>query len=609
MFINIFYFFLAVLALSLLVFIHELGHYLAGRKVGMRIEVFSIGFGKPFYTWMRNGVKWQVCYLLFGGFVKFGGMEKEKGLEPHEIKDGFFGKSPRERIFVAVMGPLVNIVFAFLIFSAIWVFGGRAKSFSEFTNIIGSMDPKSELYAAGVRPGDQITKIGDKPYEGFRDLLYAGVLKKPSFAVEGNKVDYFSYEKDPFTQTIKPYATNSAAGFNSLGVQTPASYLIYDKLSGGAPNPLPAGSGLEKSGLEYGDRIVWVQGELVFSIAQLLSIINDNSTLLTVQRGTQTFLSKVPRIHVKDLRISGDERNEFADWHYAKSLAGPFADRVYIPFELSDSMTVQREIAYLDEQSRERFFSEKILGDLEMPLKPGDTILAVDGIRVSSPIDLFGQMQERHVMIITEKMASTPIRSWKGENERFIHSGNWPELSKVIDQIGLTDQVQPVGDFRLLRPVTPVMHKSLFPGSGEELLILGAAFKDGLVSYNPSPIHLFGNILEDMARTLKSLVTGSLNPKWMSGPVGIMHVIAQSYSLGIKEALFWLGMISLNLGVLNLLPIPVLDGGHICFSLYELITRRHIKAKTMERMIIPFVLLLVSFFVYVTFHDLVRFFQ
>jgi regulator of sigma E protease len=68
-------------------------------------------------------------------------------------------------------------------------------------------------------------------------------------------------------------------------------------------------------------------------------------------------------------------------------------------------------------------------------------------------------------------------------------------------------------------------------------------------------------------------------------------------------------MISLNLGMLNLLPIPILDGGHICFSLWEAVTKRPIKAKTMERLVIPFIVLLVALFIYMTYHDLVRLFS
>lgn len=82
----------------------------------------------------------------------------------------------------------------------------------------------------------------------------------------------------------------------------------------------------------------------------------------------------------------------------------------------------------------------------------------------------------------------------------------------------------------------------------------------------------------------------------------------QSWGINIKEALFWLGAINLNLGILNLLPIPVLDGGHICFSFLEMIRKKPLKAQTMQRLVFPFVLLLVFLFIYLTYHDFIRIF-
>src|SRR5690348_8655641 len=99
----------------------------------MRVETFSIGFGHPIYTWERDGVQWRICWLLFGGYVKIAGMQKEGSREPYEIPEGFYSKRPWARIQVSLAGPLVNIAFAFLAFAALWVSGGRDKPFSEFT--------------------------------------------------------------------------------------------------------------------------------------------------------------------------------------------------------------------------------------------------------------------------------------------------------------------------------------------------------------------------------------------------------------------------------------------------------------------------------------------
>src|SRR5277367_1809379 len=163
---------LAAFGLGLLIFIHEYGHYWMARRQGMTIEAFSIGFGKPFYSWESNGVKWQLCWLPFGGYVRIAGMEKKGNLEPYQIPDGFYGKKPWARIQVAAIGPIVNLAFAFLAFCILWMTGGREKSFSEFTHVIGWVDPCSGLYQADVRSGDAIADLNGRPFRSFQDLLY-----------------------------------------------------------------------------------------------------------------------------------------------------------------------------------------------------------------------------------------------------------------------------------------------------------------------------------------------------------------------------------------------------------------------------------------------------
>src|SRR3989338_867839 len=103
MFHSLTYLLLAAFGLGLLIFIHEFGHYWMARRQGMKVEAFSIGFGKPLRVWEHRGVKWQFCMLPFGGYVRIAGMEKKGNLEPYQIPDGFYGKKPRARIAVAIM--------------------------------------------------------------------------------------------------------------------------------------------------------------------------------------------------------------------------------------------------------------------------------------------------------------------------------------------------------------------------------------------------------------------------------------------------------------------------------------------------------------------------
>ena len=228
MIIQLFYIFLAILGLGFLVFIHELGHYFVAKKTKMTIEVFSIGFGKPIYSWMRGDIKWQIGSLPFGGYVKIKGMQTEDGQDPHDISDGFFGKKPIDRIKVAIMGPVVNIVFALLAFSLLYFMGGRSKPFAEFNNKIGWVDESSELYKKGVRPGDEIVEYGGKTFTGVKDLLYSGLTSEENAEIKGFKVDYYTGEKTPFSYTLNKYShpLQSRQGLTTIGVLAPSNYLI-----------------------------------------------------------------------------------------------------------------------------------------------------------------------------------------------------------------------------------------------------------------------------------------------------------------------------------------------------------------------------------------------
>ena len=634
---SILYIILALLGLSFLVFIHELGHYIVARRVGMRVDVFSIGFGKPIVSWMRKGVKWQIGVLPFGGYVKIAGMEKEKGVDPHLIKDGFYGKKPSDRIKVALAGPIVNIVFAFLAFTAVYFTGGREKPFSNFTKLIGWVDPQSPLSDLGVKPGDEITDYNGEAFTGFKDLLYAAVINGRDAQIEGNKIDYFDSEKTPYDYVIKPYQDPrvNEKGFKTVGVFAPANYLIFDKINGTTPNAIPEGSPMANSGIAYKDRILWVDGALVFSTEQLSSLMNDGKTLLTIQRGNDTFLTRVPRLNIHDLRLSHDEKDDLDDWRYELGLKGKVGDYLFIPYMISNDLTVLKSISFLDDNSEEMQAS--------MHLKKGDKILAVDGQRVLSPYALLQHVQEKKLQIIVQENALKTKLNWKDEDNKFEHSANFAELRALVKTIGTDQEKTHLGNFKLLHTVVPVPFKD-FPFTKEQKiaftekmaeerkeaqlitdstkrkqvlqaidktenrLVLGVSLQDRSVIYNPGPLVLFGNVIGEMQRTMTALFTGHLSPKWMSGPVGIVQVVHHSLSVGVKEAIFWLAVISLNLGILNLLPIPVLDGGHICFSLYEQITKKRIKQKIMERMILPFVILLIGFFIYVTFHDVSRIF-
>jgi len=141
----------------------------------------------------------------------------------------------------------------------------------------------------------------------------------------------------------------------------------------------------------------------------------------------------------------------------------------------------------------------------------------------------------------------------------------------------------------------------------EKQLLLGLpGVQDLAVQYNPNPLSMFRDVVDEVVSTLSAVIGGALNPKWIAGPLGIVQVMQHQWMVSLKEALFWLGIISLNLGLLNLLPLPILDGGYVALSLFEMASGRRLKAKTIEKIVVPFAILLITFFVFLTYNDIVR---
>lgn len=641
---------LAILGLSFLIFIHELGHYFMARRVGMRVETFAIGFGKPIYSWEHKGVKWQIGWLLFGGYVKIAGVDLDNDKNPYEVADGFFGKSPWDRIKVALMGPLTNIVFALLVFAVLWGLGGREKNFSEFTSIIGWVDPASELYINGVRPGDEITAYNEQSFNGSRDHLYMPMTSSSDkMRVEGKRVNYATGLKAPFTYETKlyshPYALEK--GIVTAGIINSANYIIYNRLPGDKENPLPEGSPMQSSGLQYGDRIVWADGELIFSLMQLNHILNDHNILLTIQRGPDVILRRVPRIKMQELKPDPEFREELIDWQFAAKLNNIKTQNLYtVPYNLTNDGVVENELRFIDKDKQAEAFPVHPYSSLDMPLEPGDKIIAVNGTPVAKSFEILSQLQNYRINIIVQRNPEALQKvSSKEADENFDKQIDWSHLQKIVQTIGTANPVMQSGHFYLLSPITPKSRSEfiLSPEMQTQLttelqakkkkietmedpeqrssalrqleqqerqLVLGLPNTQDLrVTYNPGPFTLFNNVVEEIGHTLGALFSGSFNPKWMSGPIGIVQMVHDTSMSSLKEALYWLGVISLNLGILNLLPIPVLDGGTILMSLFEIVTRKKVHPKTMEKVILPFAVLLIGFFIFLTYNDLMRLFH
>lgn len=626
------YLLLSLIGLGILIFFHELGHYIVARRVGMTVEVFAIGFGRPLLKWTVRGVAWQMGWIPFGGYVKIKGTESKDGRPLDEIPDGFFGKNQRlNRIKVALAGPLVNFLLAFIFFGIIWLGGGRARPFADSTQIVGFVAPKSALFQEGLRPGDRITHVAGREYRGYLSLLEATAMTSGLVEVRGYKApkegETFS---EPFSYQVDLGAAMKTPGMGPMQMVFPASYLLSSEPPKDSPIHF-SGSPMEGKGVLPGDRLLWIDGTYVYSHSELAQILSKSEALISVERGGSYFLQRVPRLPVVDLHLTDAQRDELMDLRYEQGYHLPLKDLRTLPYTLSPSGEVTAPLHHLAHS-------------LSHTLKAGDKIVAIDGKRISSSADIFEAVQKHAFHIAFQRSAELKkTMSSEGEDGRFEALMDRAAIEKIVEALAQGKTLKTSGDIHLVGPIEtkPLTAFAKTPEEREELAAyierekervegtlsperralhlnmldqqiqmprLGLVFHDKMAHYNPSPFSAFVNVFSDTWHTLKALVAGPLSPKLMSGPIGIVQVMQGGFSTGWAEGLFWMALISVNLGMLNLLPVPVLDGGHIILAIYELVTGRTISPKTMQRLTIPFAVLLIAFLIWVTLHDIGRLF-
>ncbi len=161
-----------LVVLGVLVFVHELGHYLAARWRGVHVEAFSIGFGRAIVTWTdRLGTVWKLAWLPLGGYVKLHGQERPQDVPP-EVRatwlpgHTFHEKSVGSRAIIVAAGPIANFLLAAVLFTLLFASVGRPIAMP----VVGDILPDSAAARAGLLAGDRVTGIDGAPIRSFEDI-------------------------------------------------------------------------------------------------------------------------------------------------------------------------------------------------------------------------------------------------------------------------------------------------------------------------------------------------------------------------------------------------------------------------------------------------------
>jgi regulator of sigma E protease len=508
------YLFAVILLLSILVFVHELGHFLVAKACGVRVLKFSIGFGHPVgfgrhrLCWKRGDTEYVIAWFPLGGFVKMLGENPDERDDSEVLAhpDEALGAKPLwQKLAIVFAGPVMNLVLPIAIFA-----GMQAVGMPRPDAVIGLVESGSPAMAAGLEPGDRIVSIDGVAAEWWSDVdeaIHTGPGAELAIAYERDGQGLETVLRVGERSGFDAFGAAQQVGWAGLGHARPRAVL-------GIPG---ADSAAQGAGLRSGDVVTTVEGEPVedwYGFVEAYAAAGATGTVtIQVQRGEETPTLEAPAV--------GD----------AGALGVVRANVLVAEVEVDSP--AQRA-----------------------GLRSDDLILEFDG----RPVTSFFSFAQR-------------VRTGEGHPIRLVYARDGerhevtlaPELIPTDTGFGIEEERYRIG----IR--------------GSEALLPGSAALDRernpLVSV-PRAVDMTVDVTRVFLVGLGKIVTGEVSRRQVAGPIGIAQIAGSALQQGWETYLRILVLISINLGILNLLPIPILDGGQALLFLVEGVKRSPLSLRT-----------------------------
>lgn len=584
-----------VLGIGGLIFVHELGHFLVGRACGVMAEAFSIGFGPVLFKWKPGETEYRISAVPLGGYVKFlGENPDERGeLSPRSFHAATY---PRKAA-IMLAGVTMNLIAAVVLF--LFAFRGGIEVASP---VIGAVAPGSPADRAGIRPGDRVVEIDGHRILGFEDIQQETAFSdRVTLVVERDGARLPAMVIDPAI---------GSDGFRRLGVGAAADPLRIGVFPGGEA---------ERAGVRDGDRPVSVGGKPVSGAEEAFeahrAAVGDGKTRWVFARDGGTveaeFATRTWQLPIERdaLRIDADRSAEDAGFNDGDEPVS--ADGAPAP-------TVRTLAEALRRGS----------GDAKVVVRRGgaETTIAVPAAFRGRAASLTGPADGP--IVVSPTVASLADTSKpNAARDAGMPAGatlvavNGAALASFESLIRLTQEAgasgaslrltwkSPSGDVSKDVEFRPAAESNASP----ELLGLGAATRSetvreesllGAVALGIDRTH---RTMMHIAMTLRSLVTGSVSPKKLSGPLAIAQISYRKSKEGLAPFFLFLGIISMNLAVLNVLPVPLLDGGQLALITIEKVRGKPLPERVLGAVQWTGLLLLLSFMAFVIVNDIRNF--
>ncbi len=542
-----------VLLLGGLIFVHELGHFLAAKLLGVKVVKFSIGFGPRLFGFRRGETEYVLSLLPLGGYVKMAGDEPGAEVAPEDKGRGFLEAAPWKRLVIAFAGPAANLAFPVVIYFAL----AMAQNGTAVPGpTLGTVMPGSAAERAGLRAGDKVVEVA-VPGKPAAPIRYFSDLRQVVGPRPGERVD-FTVQRGA-ERLVVPVVPATEKESNPVETVTRGVIGVSPAWPAAVVAPvLPGVAGP----LEPFDLVVRAAGQPVRNMGDL-----DRAMAA----------SPCAPLDLEVLREAPERAPGVAVSAYApvKLAAVPTCADGRPAFQVADPLVSTFIASVWPGRPADR-----------AGLRRGDAIASVNGKPVRSVRELN--------QVSAEFLSGTPVALGltDGRDARLV-----PAEQEYVDEMTREPRRRVVLGF--------------FPD--QRGLVESKALVAEEVPLAVGPVEALGNAFGHLGEVVRltalgiaRIVQGEISFKTVGGPIMLFQIAAQAAQEGWGSFLFKMALISVNLGLMNLLPIPVLDGGHIVATLVEAATRRPLSLRTREVANLVGIVMLVFLMIFVFKNDIVR---
>jgi regulator of sigma E protease len=508
---------------SVLIFVHELGHFVWAKIFGVKVLTFSIGFGPKVVRLRGRETEYCIGLLPLGGFVKMLEENRQEPVLPEDRARTFESQALWKRVVIILAGPAMNVLFPVLLYFAVFV--GDARSVPP---AIGQVLPGHPAEGK-LMPGDRVLEVDGERISTYAEL-HRFIAQSPNKEL---KLKVFRDKKHieviviPEEKVIrKPFEIVDKIGEIGIKPSRPAAVV-------GISRP---DSPAYRAGLRTFDLVTEVRGRPVKTFADLEDVLRDN-------RG-----ETVPVTYLRPVSVP-------------RALGGLADLAVYE----SGVAALTPEVGSADLTSRtgieeaDLYVADVPAGSAEWnaDLRPGDRIVELDHVEVTA------------WSVLIERLFAEPDRphviTWLRSGQR---------KSGTIE-LRREDWIDEYGEHR---PRFFVRASNWAPVVPEPYVEDPSTFRFAIRSALDETYDVVRFIMVGIFR----IIEGKVSISTLGGPITVYDVVGEEGSKGVSYFVWAMAVISINLGLINLLPIPVLDGGHLLFFALEAISRKPLPLRVRE---------------------------